>query len=168
MKTRYLLLACLMGSAAAHAAPAPAAPKQNCAMTLDADKIDANVTNGKGGVASGNVVVTQCDMKMQANTVRVTMANNRYDQIIASGKVVLVSQKSGVVTSDNGVYDVPKKFITLTGHVVLKDGKNVLTGTHGTYNLATGVAMVDAPPGTPGATNGRVHAVLTQPDSGGK
>ncbi len=163
-----VLVACaLIAIPAAHAAPAKPA---SCELTLDADKIDANIQSGKGGTASGNVIVTQCDMKMQANAVRVTMANNQYDQIIATGKVVLISQKSGIVTGDNGVYEVPKKVVTMTGHVVLKNGTNVLTGTQLTYNVATGQAHVDAAPAAAGAGTGtgRVHAVLTPPDSSPK
>lgn len=162
MKTVVAFLVAFAGGAAfaAHAAPAP---KQNCGLDLYADKVDASVTNGKGGTATGNVVVTQCDMKMRADAVNVTMANGQYDRIIAKGKIVLISEKSGVVTADDGVYDVAKRLVTLTGRVVLKNGANVLSGTRGTYNLATGVAMVDAPSGAPGGGNGRVHAILTPP-----
>lgn len=154
-----LILAAVLGSGLAAQAATPA-PKQSCELTLDADKVDGDTRNQSGVVATGNVVVTQCDMKMRADTVRATMANGHYDKIIANGKIVLVSQRAGVVTGDNGVYEVARKLVTLTGRVVLKDGKNVLTGTRGTYNLATGVAMVDAPSATPGTGSGRVHAVL--------
>jgi lipopolysaccharide export system protein LptA len=142
-------------SAAAHAAPAP---KQECQLTVDADKIDGEVLKGKDGTATGNVVITQCAMKIHADSVNMTTRNNQPDRIVATGRVVLISEKSGVATGDNGVYEVAKNLVTMTGHVVLKDGKNVLTGNHLTYNLTTGVAQVD-----PGAAGGRVHAVLSQP-----
>jgi lipopolysaccharide export system protein LptA len=167
----FLLLA--LGGAAA-AAPAPG-PKKSCELALDADKVEANVVGGKGGVASGNVVITQCDMKLRADTVRVMMANKQYDRIVANGKVLLISAKSGVVSGDTGVYDVARQLVTVTGHVVLKDGANVFSGTQLTYNVATGDAHFDAAataagaPGTPAAGNGRVHAILSPPaESTGK
>jgi lipopolysaccharide export system protein LptA len=169
-----LLLMLALGPAAALAAPAPTsaakpALKPECVINMDMDKADASIVSGKGGVATGNVVVTQCGMKMRADTVRVTMANNQYDKIIATGKVVLISEKSGVITGDNGVYEVPKQFVTMTGHVVLKNGKDVFTGTRGSYDLTTGFAHVDAPASSPGSSDGRVHAILTPPpDSGAK
>jgi lipopolysaccharide export system protein LptA len=163
-----LLLLALTGAAAA--APEP---KKNCELALDADKVDANVIGGKGGVASGDVRITQCDMKLRADTVRVEMSGGQYSRIVANGKVLLISAKSGVVSGDTGVYDVPRRLVTVTGHVVLKDGANVFSGTQLTYNVTTGDAHFDAAPlasapGTP-AGNGRVHAILTPPaETGGK
>lgn len=173
MRHKVCFLALLALTGVAQAAPEP---KKNCELVLDAVNVDANVVGGKGGVASGNVVITQCDMKLRADTVRLEMANGQYNRIVANGKVLLISEKSGVASGDTGVYEVPRKLVTMTGHVVLKDGKNVLSGTHLTYNVATGEAHVDAAPvaaaapGAPAAaSNGKVHVILTPPaDSAGK
>ena len=57
--------------------------------------------------------------------------------------------------------------MTLTGRVVLKQGKSVLSGTHATYNVATGIAQIDAGSTTPSAPSGRVRAILAPAPSKG-
>jgi len=161
MKKLLLAVSVLTVSGVASAA-APAPLKGNCEISVDADKVTANEKDNTG-VLSGNVVVTSCDMKMRTDIVHVTYVSKQPDKITATGHVVVVSQKSGIASGDSGVYDVPKKLITLEGHVVLKHDKNVLSGTHGTYNLATGIAQVDSKPSAPGSSDGRVHMVLTPP-----
>lgn len=163
MKKHFMMLAFLAATGAgAVAAPEP---KQNCAISVDADKVVGNEKSNTGDL-SGNVVVTSCDMKLHADMIHVAYVANQPDKITATGHVVVVSQKGGIASGDTGIYDVPKKLVTLTGRVVLKQGQNVLSGTHGTYNLATGIAQVDAgnPNGTQAGTTtngGRVHAILT-------
>ena len=164
---KKILLLLLLVPAAAAAAPEP---KQSCVITVDADKVVGNEKNSTG-VLSGNVIVTSCDMKLHADTVHVTYVANQPDKIAANGHVVVMSQKGGTASGDNGVYDVPKKVVTLTGKVVLKQGTNVLSGTHATYNVVTGLAQVDAgsspASGTAAASTGRVHAILTPPPAKG-
>ena len=147
---------------AAHAAPAakPAAKGSNdCPINVASDKFTADL-NAKTGTYSGNVIVTQCETKLRADTVRIATLNNQADKVTASGNVVVDSPKSGIATGQNGIYDVPKKTVVMTGNVILKKNKNVLRGAQLTINLATGLATLGG--GVKSSTgDGRVQSVFT-------
>lgn len=166
MKRALALLAILAATAAQAAEPAgPIARRDNNApITISADKFLAD-SNAKTGTWSGNVVVTQGDIKMRANTVRLNVVgkSNNPDKIVANGNVVVDSPNSGTATGDAAVYDVNPKLVTLTGHVVLKRAKDVMTGSKLTVNLVTGQATLGAGSGAPTAssTPGRVQGVFT-------
>jgi lipopolysaccharide export system protein LptA len=165
MKT-MLTAAAMLAAGAAGAAPAPQAgiapPKCNQPINVSADKFLADL-NGKTGTYSGNVVVTQCDMKMRSNTLKVQVAgkNNAPEKIFANGGVVMDSPSSGIATGDNAVYDVAPRIVTLTGHVVLTKAKDVMRGNQLTVNLVTGKATLGAKPSAGAATPGRVQGVFT-------
>ena len=147
----------------AHAAPAakPAATKgsNDCPINVDSDKFTADL-NAKTGTYSGNVIVRQCDTKLRADTVRISTLNNQADKVTASGNVVVDSPKSGIATGQNGIYDVPKKTVVMTGNVILKKNKDVMRGAQLTINLATGQATLGG--GVKSTTGGgRVQAVFT-------
>jgi lipopolysaccharide export system protein LptA len=92
--------------------------------------------------------------------VRIATVNNQADKVNASGNVVVDSPKSGTATGQTGVYDVPKKIVTLNGNVVLKKGKDVMRGPQLIVNLATGQANLGSGGAAPG-TGGRVQAVFS-------
>lgn len=154
--------ACLTGAlAAAPPAAKPAAPSsKNCEINVASDKFTADL-NAKTGTYSGNVVVTQCDTKLRADTVRISTLNNQADKVNASGNVVVDSPKSGTATGQTGVYDVPKKMVTLNGNVVLKKNKDVMRGAQLTINLATGQATLGGGVKGTSQAGGRVQAVFT-------
>jgi lipopolysaccharide export system protein LptA len=163
------LLSAVFAAVLAHAAEAqrPVSPPRrdnNAPINVSADKFLADA-NAKTGVWSGNVIVTQGDIKMRANTVRLNVVgkSNNPDKIIANGNVVVDSPNSGTATGDSAVYDVNPKLVTLTGHVVLKRAKDVMTGSQLTVNLVTGQATLGASPGaaTASSTPGRVQGVFT-------
>ncbi len=141
--TRALLAFLLFAAAPALAAGTPLAPKHdaNAPINISADKFVAD-NNAKTGTWTGNVVVTQADMRMRANSVRLNVVgnDNRPDKIFATGGVVVDSPTSGTVTGDDGIYDVVARTVTMTGKVVLTRGKDVMRGTLLTVNLDTGVA----------------------------
>ncbi len=144
----------------AHAAPAKtSAPRQDCPINVASDKFTADL-NAKTGTYSGNVVVIQCDTKLRADTVRISTLNDQADKVTANGNVVVDSPKSGTATGQSGVYDVPKKIVTLNGNVVLKKGKDVMRGAQLTVNLATGQANLGGGVKTQGTAGGRVQAVF--------
>jgi len=171
MKQAAILLALLSFPSALLAAQPAAAPAakpvlgqhdNNAPINISSDSFQADL-NGKTGAWSGNVVVTQGDMKMRANTVRMTTVNGKADKVTANGNVVVDSPKSGTATGENGVYSVAPRTVLLTGNVVLKKGKDVMRGAQLTVNLATGQAVlgggVKGQTGTQGST--RVQAVFT-------
>lgn len=171
MKHVFILAAfCAALPAMALAAPAakPAA-KENCEINVASDKFTADL-NAKTGTYSGNVIVTQCDTRLRADTVRISTVNNQADKVNASGNVVVDSPKSGTATGQSGVYDVPHKLVTLSGNVVLKKNKDVMRGAQLTINLATGQAQLGGGvKGVAGPQGGRVQAVFTPNNvNGGK
>lgn len=149
-----------------------AAMAQNakCEVQVNSDRFIADL-NGQTGQFVGNVVVNQCDTRIRADQVRVTTAGGQASTVTATGRVVAESPKSGIVTGDNGVYDVQRRTVVMTGKVTLKNGKNVMTGAQLTVNLATGQATVGGASaavaqGQP-QQPGRVQAIFSPPAQGG-
>src|SRR5438067_1418621 len=118
MKQAAILLAFLvlptgLQAAAPAATPAkPAADKplvgqhdSNAPIDISSDSFQADL-NAKSGTYTGNVIITQSDMKLRANTVKMTTVNGKADKITAGGNVVVDSPRSGTATGDNGVYSV--------------------------------------------------------------
>lgn len=167
---KSLISAILLLAAAAPDA-AWAAPAGNAAMSKKDNSAPINISsdsfqadlNGKTGTWQGNVVVVQGDMKLRANSVRMTTVEGKADKVLANGNVVVDSPKSGTVTGDNGVYSVVPRTVVMTGNVVMKKGKDAMRGTQLTVNLATGQMSlgggVKSQTGTQGST--RVQAVFT-------
>jgi lipopolysaccharide export system protein LptA len=170
---RVLVLAGLLLCSGVQAAPSPIAhhdANQPIAVSADrfiAEKNPASSSGGQiTGTYSGNVIITQGDIRMRANTVRINVVNNKPDKIYANGDVV-VDSASGTATGDAGVYDVAPRLVTLTGHVILTKDKNVMRGAQLTVNLVTGVAQLGG--GVSGTHGGRVQGLFTPPpQSGGK
>jgi len=170
MKRAAIFLALLALPSVLQAAPAaaPAAKPvlgqhdSNARIDISADSFQADL-NAKTATYTGNVIVTQADMKLRANTVKVTTVNDKADKVTASGNVVVDSPKSGTATGDNGIYSVVPRTVVMTGNVVLKKGKDVMRGAQLTVNLATGQAVlgggVKGQAGTQGST--RVQGVFT-------
>lgn len=169
MKLLLILAATLFATAgAAFAADAPAktssllgARNGNQPINIAADKVTADL-NAKSITYSGNVVVTQGDIRMHANAMKVNTDNGTAKTIQADGGVVVNSPASGTVTGDNGVYDVSAHTVLMSGKVVLTHGKDVMRGTKLTVNLLTGQAVLGASGGANGTVNpGRVQGVFT-------
>jgi lipopolysaccharide export system protein LptA len=166
----FLMLCAALGSVwLAAAAAAPPAPKTNSVLgkhdtsqpiNIDADKVTADLA-AKTVTYSGNVVVTQGDIRMHADAMKVNTDNGKAAQTItANGHVVVDSPTSGTATSDTGIYDVPGHLITLSGrHVVLVHNKDVSSGTKLTVNLATNIASFVSEKSQGG--NGRVQGTFS-------
>jgi len=179
---RAILLAILLSTASAEAATAPGAPvpaattakpvahhdaNQPIAISSDNFVAEKNPTTSGGitGTYSGNVIITQGDIRMRSDTVRIVVVNNKPQKIFFNGNVV-VNSASGTASGDSGVYDVVPRLVTLSGRVVLTKEKNVMRGAQLTVNLVTGVAQLGG--GTNGS-HGRVQGLFTPPaQSGGK
>lgn len=146
------------------AKPAPKTAKktadQNVAVSSDRFVADLN---GKTGTFVGNVLVTQGDIRMRANQVRITSVDGKADKVTATGNVVVDSPASGTATGDVGVYSVGPRTVLMSGNVVLKRAQDVtMRGAQLTVNLVTGQATLGAGPrGTPGEPSGRVQGVFT-------
>jgi lipopolysaccharide export system protein LptA len=139
----------------------PILGKRNTSQPIDvhADKFSADLNN-KSFLYTGNVIVTQGDIRMHADAMKVNTDDGKPKTIQADGKVVVDSPASGTVTGDAGVYDVVQHTVLMTGKVVLTHGKDVMRGTRLTVNLDTGRAELGAS-GAPGTQNGRVQGTFT-------
>jgi lipopolysaccharide export system protein LptA len=76
-------------------------------------------------------------------------------RIEARGGVTVISKDQNA-SGDLGVYDLKKKTITLTGNVVVSQGKNVLHGDRVVVDTTTGNAHVESG----GASQNRVRALI--------
>jgi lipopolysaccharide export system protein LptA len=134
-------------------------------VNIAADKLDIDT---KTHVATyvGNVQASQGENKLRADTMK---ADDAAKKIYLNGKVVVVSPTSGTVTGDNGIYDLTRKLVTLSGHVVLhKQGQATMSGSLLTVNMVTGIANLGAAPvaatantaAAPGVPGGRVTGVI--------
>jgi lipopolysaccharide export system protein LptA len=131
----------------------------NAPIQVASDNFDADL-NAKTGVYTGNVIITQGDMTLRADKVRINTVAGKPDKIYANGSVVFVAP-NGNAKGDAGVYEVAPRLITLTGSVILNKEKNVMRGTTLVVNLVTGLAHLNAK----GAPGSRVKALFTPPPS---
>jgi len=128
----------------------------NAPINVSSDTFEGNFET-KIGTYSGNVIITQADNKLRADTVRVEVAAGKPSRFQANGHVVLVSS-SGTATGDTGVYELGPRTVTLTGHVVLAKDKDVMRGTSLVVNMNTGESHLTAQ----GAPGGRVQGLFVQ------
>lgn len=161
MTRRTVVLRVAFAAAFALSAPACAQTSMglgkhdaNAPIQVSADSFLADM-HEKTGTYVGNVIVTQGDMHLRADRVRVNVVQGKPDKILATGNVVF-NAPSGNARGDAGVYDVKPRLITLTGHVVLTKEKNVMRGSLLTVNLVTGSAQL-------GNQGGRVQGLFTPP-----
>ena len=75
---------------------------------------------------------------------------------------VVVTQKEQTATGETGVFDMKANTVTLSGHVVMTQGQNVLRGDRLVVDLTSGVSRVES------GKNGQSRVQgLFQPGSGG-
>lgn len=152
------LSACVIGVLIASAAIAQgtqlafggikADPSQPVEVT--ADNLEVDQATGQA-TFSGQVLVTQGEMKLSADKVRVI-----YDQearkiarLDASGNVLLVSGPDAA-ESENAEYTVDSGTIVMTGNVLLNQGPSTIAGERMVVDLTTGAAQM----------SGRVRTLL--------
>ena len=70
---------------------------------------------------------------------------------------MVVTQADQTATGDNGLFDMRSNTITLTGNVVVSQGKNVVRGERLLVDMTTGVSTVEA-----GAGGGPVRMLIEQ------
>jgi len=148
-----MVVAVLLAAPAAHAATAPAQARPNSPLGLNtnqpiavnADSFLADL-NGETGTYTGNVIVTQGNVRLHADQVKVTAPGGRASRMEAQGHVI-VDSPSGQAVGDNGVYDVGSRVLRLNGNVVLTKDANVMRGSALEVSMDTGLARLSG--GTP-------------------
>lgn len=119
-------------------------------------------------VLSGNVDITQADLRLRAARTTVAYTNEgslKIQRIDATGGV-LVTRGSQTARGDVGVYDFNRRIITLVGGVALTRGADTLNGARLVIDLNTGLASVDGRGGGAAGTTGRVSGTFSVPKQG--
>lgn len=120
-------------------------------VEVTADALAVNQTDGTA-TFTGNVVIGQGDMRIQAATVLVEYAKGdrtRIERLHASGGVTLVSAADAAEAAE-AVYEVATGRVTMTGNVLLTQGANVMSGQKLTVDLTSGTGQME----------GRVRTIL--------
>ena len=77
---------------------------------------------------------------------------------------VVVTQKEQTATGETGVFDMQANTVTLTGHVVMTQGQNVLRGDRLVVNLTSGVSRVESGKNGQGRVQGLFLPGSASPD----
>jgi lipopolysaccharide export system protein LptA len=125
---------------------------------------------------TGNVQVVQGDTTMRCKVLVVhydgeaqkgmTSAtpgpggSQQISRLVAKGGVV-VTQADQTATGDTGLFDMKSNTITLTGNVVVSQGKNVVRGERLVVDMTSGVSKIDS-----GASKGPVRMLIEQNKDG--
>lgn len=176
-RTGLVMAALLAGAAPAAAQSALRGHNADAPIDVDANSLDVADANGRA-VWTGDVRVTQGDMKLTADTVTALYSRAKkggdpqIDRIDAQNNVRLVTP-SETASGRIGIYDVARRTITLVGGVTLTHGSSVLRGQRLAIDLDSGRSRLDGastgPAAAPGAPsgNGRVSGRFVVPPRSG-
>jgi lipopolysaccharide export system protein LptA len=138
-------------------------------VLVDADKLEWFDRERKA-VYSGSVLAQQGESSLKASRLTIFMTEQgksaksdlsrptagesasptpgqgEIERMEADGPVELI-QKDQTATGDKGEYDHAANTVTLIGHVTLRQGGNVTTGTRLVYDIDTRQAQVSNPKG---------------------
>lgn len=122
-------------------------------VEVASDALSVNQTDGTA-TFTGNVLVTQGEMKLSSQNLRVVYAqggqsSGKIRELRASGGVTLVNGAEAA-ESREAVYDIDEGNVVMTGDVVLTQGPNALSSNALTIDLNTGTGMM----------NGRVRTIF--------
>ena len=146
----------------------------NAPVNFTADRIEVQ-DRADRVVVSGNVVVTQAGMTLNAARMTVAYRNQpgggangvEIDRIDASGNVV-VTKGDQTARGNVAIYDLNAKLITMLGNVALTQGANRLTGGRLVMDMNSGRSTVDGRSsgggaGTSTSPSGRVSGTFSVP-----
>lgn len=138
----------------------------NAPVNYAADRIELQGKQNRV-VLSGNVDISQGDLRMQAARTNVAYTNEnelQIQRIDATGGVV-VTRGNESARGDVAVYDFNQRIITMAGNVSLRRGTDTLNGGRLVMNLGTGVTTVDGKGGggTGSSSGGRVSGTFAVP-----
>lgn len=112
-------------------------------VEVSADQLAVNNADGTA-VFSGNVLVTQGEMKLSAAEVLVkyTPDQKAIDQLVASGGVT-ITNLGDAAEAQEAVYTIDSGVIVLTGNVLLAQGPSAMAGQKLTINLKDGTGIME-------------------------
>lgn len=128
----------------------------NAPVNYAADRIELQGKQNRV-VLSGNVDISQGDLRMRAARTNVAYTNQdelQIQRIDATGGVV-VTRGNESARGDVAIYDFNQRIITMAGNVALsRGGTDTLNGGRLVMNLQTGVTTVDGQGGRGGSSSG--------------
>lgn len=138
-----LALACVAQAQEARIAFGDLAQDTTLPVEVTADTFAVNNADGTA-VFTGNVVVTQGEMKLSAAEVRVAYNQDQtaIDQLIATGGVTIVNLADAAEARE-AVYTIDTGLIVLTGDVLLTQGPSAMAGQKLTVNLKDGSGVME-------------------------
>ncbi len=136
-------------------------------IEVEADQLDI-YDKKKVAIFTGNVIAKQGETQLNTSTLTIHYSGGgagtaqSITRLEANGGVV-VSQKDQKATGNRAFVDMTKEEITLSGNVVLTQGKNVLRGTELFIDMRSGAARLAsaAPSNAAGGKKGRVQGLFT-------
>jgi lipopolysaccharide export system protein LptA len=136
----------------------------NAPVDFAADRIELQ-DRADRAVLSGNVDITQGDMRLRASRVTIAYASGGQSDVTrmdASGGVTLTSSTE-TARAQFAIYDLRTRLVTMIGGVVLsKNGQGETRGNRMVLNMNTGLATLDGGQ-VGGAAGGRVTGRFTPP-----
>ncbi len=120
-------------------------------VTLDADSLAINNANGSA-LFTGNVIVSQGEMRLTAGEVKVEYApdGGGIKTLHATGGVTLISATDAAEARE-AIYTIDTGNVVMTGDVLLTQGQSAISGQKLVLNLEAGT----------GAMEGRVQTVFS-------
>jgi lipopolysaccharide export system protein LptA len=145
----------------------------NAPVTYDAGKFVLDDLANQV-IASGGVIVTQADLRIQSDRMLMNFTDAgelQIQRITATGGVI-ITRGDERASGDNAIYDFNRRIITMAGNVRLRRGTDTLNGGRLVIDLQSGLSTVDgtasgggtAAPGAPSG-KGRVTGSFTVPQN---
>jgi len=125
-------------------AQAIAAHNSNAPVSTAADRMELQDQQNRV-VLSGNVDVTQADLRLQAARMQINYTDAgtlKIQRITATGGVQVTRGKEAA-SGNVAVYDFNRRIITMAGNVRLRRGNDTLSGGRLVIDLRSGVSSID-------------------------
>lgn len=119
--------------------------KQDTSLPVQvaADQLAVNNADGTA-VFTGNVVVTQGEMKLAAGEVKVTYgADQKNIQALVASGGVTVTNLGDAAEAKQAVYTIDSGVIVLSGDVLLTQGGSAMAGQKLSINLKDGTGVME-------------------------
>jgi lipopolysaccharide export system protein LptA len=112
-------------------------------VQVTADQLAVNNADGTAEF-SGNVLVTQGEMKLAAGAVKVSYGADKksIETLVASGGVT-VTNLGDAAEAKEAVYTIATGVIVLSGDVLLTQGASAMAGQKLTINLKDGTGVME-------------------------
>lgn len=119
---------------------------ENAPLEITADSLEVDQTTG-ASMFSGNVVATQGDMRISAQSLNLTYedgareGSRRIGTLTMQGDVTMVTEAEAI-EAQRAIYAMSDQTLEMIGDVVLVQGANLLSGERFVADLRTGTGRM--------------------------